>query len=470
MVAARGRRVVDTSRWLRHYRKLQGITTGTADDWAVNVMGNVPYTFRGGAQDFSGVDAAYTKYTNSTSPYYPTTLVANEGEIWSNSYNSASYRKIGGSGAGSWDTMDIKHLSKWGYGALARLGGDIAAAVEGIGAPFVAPARMRVAADATAGTAVGTVLTTGTPTGFALRHYDDSAVTEFAIDGSGNITRTGTGTLVEGITTMVVMVQNAKGALPSPLDIFVTRASTVTAPQMRTVAAPGITVTGRDGHGMVNGSRISGAFWYKTPPSATSYYLMNHSDSINVYNPIILKVNSANVMQWAIFDSTKTSIFGSTFSTSPAVNTVTWIVYSIDFNAGTYTLYVNDVARTLSTPPAGKTLGLSSMSPQFFGLKGAQEFQDPQQALSGSVGMAMFVDDYIDWSVSANRRLLYDASLNPAARTPYAAIGGITPRFELWGGVGDWAWGTPDGSTGANILSCPLRAFSGPGGGAGLMS
>jgi hypothetical protein len=77
---------------------------------------------------------------------------------------------------------------------------------------------------------------------------------------------------------------------------------------------------------------------------------------------------------------------------------------------------------------------------------------------TGNIGFFMFTNGLIDWSNAATRRLLFNADGSAATRTPYAAIGGVTPRFEIWGGVGDWLWGSPDGSYGPRLLSISHKA------------
>jgi hypothetical protein len=465
MAAARGRKVVDVNRWLRMKRKLDGITPGTADDWAVNVMGHVPYSYRGGTLDFDGtVDLPWIASGTASAP---TDLNQPEGTI---GYNTAgtTYRKFGAPGAGSWTAVDIKHFSKTGYAAIARLAGDVAAAIEGIGPPFVPPARFRCAADVASGTVVGQVLPTGTVTQYALRNYDDTPVTAFAIDASGSVSRTATGSLTEGVTGIVVMAKNANGALASPLDIFVSRATTVTKPQMRTIASPGITMSGRDAHGMADGQQVSGAMWITTPPSGTQSYYVDLTRSTNPVTypttPFALSINSSGLLQIMVYDNTcTTSSSNPTYRASATVspNTTYWIAWSLDISTNTFTVYLNETKATISvlgfnTP--GGTINLSDANPLFLASSSAKESYNGQYNHVGNIGFFMFTDGLIDWTNAANRRLLYNIDATAATRTPYAAIGGVTPRFELWGGAGDWLWGSPDGSYGPKLLSISHKA------------
>jgi hypothetical protein len=41
--------------------------------------------------------------------------------------------------------------------------------------------------------------------------------------------------------------------------------------------------------------------------------------------------------------------------------------------------------------------------------------------------------------------VLYDVHGNPSTAAAFAPIAGKTPRFDLWGGVGDLGWGLPPG-------------------------
>jgi hypothetical protein len=464
MVATRGRKVVDVVRWLRMKRKLDGITAGTADDWAVNVMGHIPYTYRGGSLDFDGtVDLPWIASGTASAP---TDLNQPEGTIGYTT-GGTTYRKYGASGSGSWSTVDIKHFSKTGYAAIARLTGDVAAAVEGIGPPFVPPARFRIAADAGAGAVVGSVLPTGTVSQYSLRNYDDTAVTAFTIDASGQITRTGTGTLTEGLTSLVLMARNANGALPSPVEIYVTRASTVTRPTMRAIASPGVSVVGRDAHGMADGKQFSGAFWLKTPATGTNQYLVSMGRVGTPGNPLGLFLNTNQCLQFQVQDSAQTGSNYSYRNTTAvgqlAANTTYWLMWSLDTSTNTLAVYANDTPVALATPTfntPGGTLNMADANPLFLASATAKESYNANQPWLGNLGYFMFTDGLIDWSSAANRRLLFDPSFNPVTRTPYAAIGGVTPRFELWGGVGDWMWGSPDGSYGPKLLSVSHRALT----------
>jgi hypothetical protein len=473
MVATRGRKVVDVARWLRMKRQLDGITPGTADDWAVNVMGHAPYSYRGGSHDFDGtVDLPWIASGTASAP---TDLNQPEGTIGYTT-SGVTYRKIGASGAGSWETVDIKHFSKTGYAAIARMAGDVAAAIEGVGPPFVPPARFRCALDAASGTIIGQVLPTGTVTQYALRHYDDTPVTEFAIDGSGNVTRTGMGTVTSGMTSLIVMAQNANGALASPLDIFVTRASTVTVPQMRTIAAPGIAITARDAHGMADGQKVSGAMWITTPPSGVQadYVLMARSTPGSTYpgTPLLLVINSAGLLQLTVYDSSaNTSASNPTYrvnstGTTIKANTTYWLCWSLDISTNTFVVYASDAAVTLGTPnynTPGGALQLSECNPMFLAGSAPTESYNGTYNHTGNIGLLMFADGLIDWTNAANRRRLFNTDGTAVSRTAYAPFkdpGGndVVPRFELWGDVGDWLWGSPDGSYGPRLLSVAHKA------------
>ena len=473
MAATYGRKFVDMPRHMRHVRKLAGITAGTADDWCVNKMGVIPYSYRGNSAntDIANYDAVWI--TNAGIPNGTTPgLAYAEGTICWDSTNLKSYVKLGASGAGSWTGIDIKHLSKWGNIAIARMAADIAAAIEGIGPPFVCPARFRVAADAAASAVVGQVVYTGTANAFGLRDYADNPVTTFAISPTGQITRTASGTLTEGITELVGTVKNGNGVLTFPVDIYVARASTVTAPPTRTIASPGISVTARDAHGMADGTKFSGAIRINPSSLAAGPTILQLIRAAAPTTALLFKISSSGVVQVQVWNSSNTQIgalnfggAGTTITTGSPFN----ILFAIDSAGGTKIGYVNETAATISASLSAGTIPLADTNPIMLAGAGPRELYNGGVAYLGGIDYMMFVDDYIDWTVAANRRALFGSGspFTPATRTPYAAIGtsGISPRFEQWGGIGDWMWGSPDGSYGPKLLSTAYKAV-----GAGLMT
>jgi hypothetical protein len=443
----------DLGRYLRFVRTLQG-PSGTADADAL-AEGYVPYTYRGitAGTDFDGAD-----FADITGTVNPTDLNFPESTIYWQSTTSLPWRKLGASGTGSWVQVDGKHFSKHGNIVIARIGGDIALALEGNGPPVCPPARLRVVANAANGATVGTVRTIGTATRYALRTYADGAVTDFAISPTGVITKNTASALTEGVTELVVVAENATGVLLSPVDIYVARPSTETAPELRPIVSPFLSIGGRSSDAMATGRVFSYAFYFNSAALALQQLLLM-SRTGTPSQPVSVQLLANGRVRVTVRDSTNTAQTIDLSTTLYTAGGAAWITGAFDFTTGLTrsSAYFNETAQSVAALTLTNDIQLADASPILLAANEVREYRALSNPFNGSIGYLGFWDGYIDWSVAGNRRALYDAAGVPATRTPYAAIGGLVPKFELWGGKGDWAWGTPDGSYGTNMLSAARR-------------
>jgi hypothetical protein len=444
----------DLGRYLRFVRRLEN-PSGTADADALT-DGYMPYTYRGIT---AGTDFAANDFAFITGTANPTDLNHPEGTVFWQSTTSLPWRKLGASGAGSWVQIDGKHFSKHGNIVIARIAGDIAIALEGNGPPVCPPARLRVAADAANGATVGTLKQIGTPTRFALRTYSDGAVTDFAISSTGVITKNTASALTEGVTELVVVAENANGALLSPVDIYVTRPSTVTAPALRPIASLGLSIGGRASDQMTTGRVFSYAFHFSSAALALQQLLLISRTGSGATQPVSIQLLANGRVRVTVRDSTNTAQTIDLSTTLYAANTPAWIVGALDFTTGSTrsSAFFNETAQTVAGLTLTNDIQLSDAAPTFLASNEVREYRALSNPFIGGIGFMGFWDGYIDWSNATNRRALYATDGTPATRTPYAAVGGLVPKFELWGGKGDWAWGTPDGSFSTKMLSAARR-------------
>ena len=457
MAATYSERAIDLARYMRFVRELEA-PSGTADALALS-MGQIPYTYRGSTGSYASTDFADGDYAIQTAAGVPTNLAFPEGTIYGNTTNLQSYRKYGASGAGAWSLTDIKHFSRQGNQVIARYAADIAKADEGNGPPVVPPTRARVAANLANGGTVCQLPVIGTATSYALRTYANGPVTEYAVSSTGLVTKATASNLTEGVTRLVVVASNALGQLVSPLDIFVGRATTVTAPVLRTIAAPYISISGRDAHGMADGKQISGACYFRLSSLAATNQIVALGRTSAPQIPVNISIGTTGLSRFLIYDSANTLVGNLTGTGGTmSINTTYWLLWAFDFATNTRCAYLNETALTLGSITNGTNIPLADSNPLYLASRGPSEFNDGLSFLTGQCGFLMFTDGYIDWTNATNRRALYATDTTPATRTPYAAIGGVTPKQELWGGVGDWLWGSPDGSYGPALLSPSHRA------------
>lgn len=457
MAATYAERAIDLARYMRFVRELEA-PSGTADANAL-AMGHIPYKYRGGTTPHASTDFADVDFVAISGAGVPADLNYSEGTIYWNTTTRQSYRKYGASGAGAWSLTDTKHFSKWGNTVIARYAADIAKADENNGPPVVPPTRVRVAANIANGATVCQLPVIGTATRYALRTYANGPVTEYSVSSTGLVTKATASNLTEGVTRLVVVASNAFGQLVSPLDIFVGRATTVTAPVLRTIASPYIAISGRDAWGASDSKVISGAAYFNISSLAATNQIALLTRTSAPTQPLNVAINTGGSVRITVSDSANTLVANIT-ATGGTVSTGVnyWLTWAFDFATNTRCIYLNETALTVAAITNGSNIPWSDSTPQFLAARSPAEYDDGLSMLTGKCGFIMTTDSYIDWTNATNRRLLYATDGTPATRTPYAAIGGVTPKLELWGGVGDWLWGSPDGSYGPGLLSVSHRA------------
>lgn len=451
MIDSFGELAFDVARYMRFRRELQA-PDGTADALAL-AEGIIPYKYRGGASDFDGADYPIIQGAGN-----PTDLNYPESTIYWNSTASTPHRKIGASGAGYWEAVDRKHMSKYGYAVIDESAGDMAMAEEGTGPPFAPPAKMRVAADAANGAVVGQLNYIGVAANFALRTYADGEVTEFAVSNTGQVTKVGGAALTPGETNLVVVAQNEHGLLLSPLDIIVTKPSTQTTPELRTIAAPYVALCGRMSNGMTDGKAISGAFWFSAAALATQQLVLG-SRSNSPAQPLSLQLMSNGNQRLTVYDSSGAQQIINFTTVKYAAGVPVWFVFAIDFATNTRCAYLTEAAHSVAAVTNGENLPLADASPIFLAANESRVLRPLVYPFAGDFGFGGLWDGYVDWDNAAtSRRLLYDASGTPVARTPFAPVGGLVPKFEISGSLGEFLDGTPDGSNGPHRLSISHHA------------
>ena len=455
MIAAQGRRAVDQARWLRFRRALESPTAGNADALALG-LGIIPYSYRGYTSTGTYADGDPAITSQAGAPIIGS--AGTDGALIWDTTGSKMYR----CGSEGWQLCETKHQGVLGNTKLALLYRDMQAASEGSGPPFVPPAEMRCAADAADGAALGQLVFTGTATAFALADYAGTPSTDFAVSATGAVTRLGAAPLTEGLAQLMVAATNANGTLYSPLDLYVTRASTVTAPAMRTIAAPGLSLGARQAFGAADTgvAALSFALWIN--PDAWNKTLF-HTGKSGTTNPLVLSLLTNGKLRMTTRNGagTQAIISGAAVLATGAAK---WVFGKITPLAAQ--LYINDTADTLTGTFQGTgsfdfVTGTIITAPFWLASATANQLLEPAGAFTGGCGFLAFWDADIDWSVQATRRQLMNADFTPlAGRTPYSAVGGTAPRMEMWGGLGDWLYGTPDGSNGPQTMSLDYRAIA----------
>ena len=240
---------MDQARWLRFQRARENPDPANADALALS-LGVIPYSYRGYTN--TGV---YAQGDPAIAVQSAAPTIGGAGTdgalIW-----ATTPAKMYRCGSEGWQVCETKHPGVAGNVKGALLRRDVQAASEASGPPLVNPIEMRCAKDAANGAAVGQLVYTGAVTALALADSTGTISTDFAVSNTGAVTRLGTGALADGLTQLIVAATNANGTLYSPLDIYITRPSTMTAPQMRTIAAPGLSIAGRQAWGAVDGPAV----------------------------------------------------------------------------------------------------------------------------------------------------------------------------------------------------------------------
>ena len=368
--------------------------------------------------------------------------------------------KLGASGTGSWPQLDDKHRSRWGYADVTPLLQARTLAVLGQGAPFVPPQEFRCAADIAENAEVGQVAirtsSSATGTADAMQIVFGNTDNVFAIASDGTITRTGKGTLQRQIYELVVKASNANGDYYGIVDVYVGRASTQSLPQKSLIPSP-ISVCGMEGHGLSSAGKVfSGAAWINCSNVASSPYLLNWPKSetnggsdarLYVNFPSLTAGGDARV-RIQIYNAANSSILLAT-SSGGVSDGVTpdewgWLTWNVDLSTGTVNIYWNDPALGVTVSSySNEMIPLEDMSPLFLNARALSGADDQGvQPFLGGIGYGAVWDALIDWTDSAVRRELFDASFDPAITNSTGTIDGTAAGIVFWQGEPvDMLWG-----------------------------
>ncbi|MEK7510814.1 MAG: peptidoglycan-binding protein [Patescibacteria group bacterium] len=450
MIATYGRHVIDMQRYLRDYPQ-----PGTGTDYfSTYTDGALPTSLRGSG----GVAVTYSDAQPLTGAGTPSDLAAADMQPYWDTTNRRLYRKVGASGTGSWDLVDRKHFSAAGNERIARMVADFMMASQGDGPPFVGPQEYLITSNIAGGATVGQLVYTGTSTAFYLTNTDGSEQSLYTISNTGLIERSGTGTLDVGVETYTVWAANAHGMLSSAVDIYVDKPAAA-APQKFDITGSGAALYGRESHAFPSGTKISGAFLVKVSSFSDSSYLMNFSKGIGD-STFLAQINTSGRIRFVGNTASSTLAINATTAAGVTVplNTWTWVLFSIDLAAPSAQVYINDTAATLSTTSFTSSLNFADMTPRFLSVREPQLYDDGLSVVKGGLGPVVVFPDYVDWSTEANRRALFDASGNPATRTPFSDVGGKSPYFDTSSGLGGFLWGTSDPDNAQSLLVPSFRA------------
>jgi hypothetical protein len=117
----------------------------------------------------------------------------------------------------------------------------------------------------------------------------------------------------------------------------------------------------------------------------------------------------------------------------------TWVLFSLDFAAGTASVWFNDTAKILGAFPGSGAVGgvfhFADTSPLFYAARPLQQLDAGLNVLKGGFGPLLLFPGAIDWSVAAHRRTLFDPAGLPVVRAPFSPVAGVTPHFDTSRGL-----------------------------------
>lgn len=446
--------------WLdREMREAGDQTTGGADAVSVATGSPIPITFRGSNQ--GSPQYGFTK--NNAAPITYATLAAAEADaastadgqiawltdlkIWAVRSNAAfavtgKYYSPSGS--------DTRHRSRYGYAAdaavhTARLKGQYGVA------PFASATERRVAQDVAPGATVASVKTAGTVSSVAITA--GNAGGQFAVAPSAGgfvITRTGVGTLTEGVTTLRVRSVGPNNVPHiSIVDVYVGQPSTQTVPRLLNVASPGLGITGRKASGLTDGKIVSGAMWLSTTRATVQTFIYgNTGDSTNKGTFYIQTAVSGQITMVGTNAAGTQILFWRSNSGAIPASANFWLAFKVNLATGVVQIVVNNGSADTLLPANGTPVLTNDtllFSRMIFTLLSA----DPPRGMFagtnnvfGKFGLGFVATGDIDWSVPSNCRQLWNLDGTPVARAFKSPIAGVTPVVECWGGIGDLMWGS----------------------------
>jgi hypothetical protein len=372
----------------------------------------------------------------------------------------------------AWHQLDLKHCGQYGYTAWAREVFDIEAAAQGSGAPCPGPAELFCAQDAGAGAAVGTIYYAGSaaPASVALFDSSQNLVTTLTLTDNGvtnkvgsiTVTRSGTGSLTEGEQLLLVQTTDLAGhVLHKPVDFRVGQPSTQTVPRLWTIPGSAtlpdsdFTMVGKDAHGLVDANKYWIAGWVNPSVISGNQYIIALGAGHGHLTDLLVRVTSTGTLGIVTHDDANTLLTNISIASVFAAGQPTWFFIDLDYSvsqptakgyfnkngAGSTVVNATGVAAT-----GGGTLNMSRVIPRFFALRDAsianENFvaQDSVRAqFHGKFGNIIVGNGNVGIAGNTSlRAALYQENGNPAARAPYSTLGGLTPVFDVQGGIGDF--------------------------------
>lgn len=444
----------------------------------------LPTTFRGsGNVEFAQtVETAWN--TIDTTPNNPAQMEVaappgpySEGALIQN-INSGLY--LGGNiyrktADGHWSSIDTTHPSRWGYAAIAEIVADIAAALQGSGAAIASPAELKCRQDDAANTTVGTIYYIGAaPTVAALFDEAGTAITTLTLtdNGSANgfgsmtVKRSASGTLTEGEQRLILQTEDGAGhVLHSPVDFYIGQPSTQAVPRMWLIPGTSglpdsdFSMCGRDKHGLADGDKFFTVGWLKPSVLPADQYFIDLLNGHGTNARIQLRITTGGSIAIAIYSDANVLMTNIFISNVFGAGVAGWFALDIDLSPSTPTVkgYINRagdgvdtaVSKTGIASTGGVTLPASKMLPRFFALYDASHAtlnfaaQDTnRKQFHGSIGMLAVGAGNI--GIDGNptlARTLWNLDNTPVARAPFATIGGLTPVWDIQGGIGDYLHG-----------------------------
>lgn len=383
---------------------------------------------------------------------------------------SSVYRK---SANGTWILVDNKHLSRWGHAALASIALDILAAIQGDGAPVASPAALFCKQDAASGAAVGTIHYIGSaPSAMALFDSGGTLVTTLTLTDNGaangvgsiTVTRSATGTLTEGEQLLTLQMTDASGhVLHSAQDFRIGQPSTQTVPRLwlmpgtSTLPDSDFSISGRDAHALPDGDKFFFICWMQpTTLTGLTQYILNLGNGHGDASDLLIRITATGGLGFTAHNAANTLLNNTTVASAFSAATASWIAVDLDYSVAQPTVkgYYNkagagaDVAINATGVAAvgPTTLALSKTIPKFLSLRdatvGNENFAAADSARSqfyGKIGNIIVGAGNI--GIAGNptlARTLWNLNNTPVARTPFATIGGLTPIWDIQGGIGDY--------------------------------
>jgi hypothetical protein len=405
-----------------------------------------------------------------------------EGDIIQNvaaPFNGGGIWRKNASGAWSGTSsslFDAKHLSRWGYAVWAQVAIDILVAFQGQGAPVPCPAELYCKQDDAAGTTVGTIYYVGSAPA-TLSLWDASthaAVTQLTLTDNGStngagsitVTRSSTGSLTEGEMLLDIQLTDASGHVQhGPVDFRIGQPSTQTVPRLWALPYSGespltsrtdFSLVGRENNGFSDGATFWGIGWLQPQDMTENMYLLDleaaHSDNskLQVY------INSGNAsLRFTGVNSAGSFVFNGPNVVAFAAGQATWFAFQVDASPATPTIkYIfnkngaGDNSGTLNGTTGSTTMAFSKMTPRFLSLRDANlwtyawQFNNARDTnrnqFRGKLGMLACGHGDIGVNSTFNPRTIWNTNGTPVARTPMAAINGVTPVYDIQGGMGDF--------------------------------